>query len=111
VTLAASLSDTDEGVTCEIAERPDERCPKCGTAHPLLVCYGLPSDELSQMADRGDVRLGGSNREPTESLVPRRQEYFCKSLGANRMSDRRFRQVRGIVRSYEKVAFENMKRQ
>ncbi len=34
-------------------------CPLCGAANPLPVAYGLPSSELMERAEQGEVALGG----------------------------------------------------
>ncbi len=39
--------------------RPDERCPRCGTADPAPIVYGMPTAEAGQAAARGDLVLGG----------------------------------------------------
>lgn len=38
---------------------PPARCPKCVSERVVPIMYGLPSDELFEDWDRGEVELGG----------------------------------------------------
>ena len=44
---------TDDGL------RPPHACPNCGSTDFRLICYGLPTDETLEKADRDEVVLGG----------------------------------------------------
>ena len=34
-------------------------CPKCGSEQVLPIAYGLPGPEMWEMANRGEIVLGG----------------------------------------------------
>ncbi|MBI5434146.1 MAG: hypothetical protein HZA52_15035 [Planctomycetes bacterium] len=55
-------------------ERPT-RCPKCGEAEIVRIAYGLPSPELVEEAQRGEVALGGCCIDDDSP------EFRCKQCG------------------------------
>ena len=34
-------------------------CPSCGQRTGVNIAYGLPSEEMFEMAERGEIALGG----------------------------------------------------
>ena len=36
-----------------------ETCPKCGSARVRPIAYGLPSAQMGEAAERGEIALGG----------------------------------------------------
>lgn len=56
--------------------RVPDRCLWCGTASPVPIVFGLPDGELEELADRGEVILGGcvvTGNDP---------RWRCRSCGA-----------------------------
>ena len=49
------------------------RCPTCGT-QTLRIVYGMPSRELWEQAERGEVMLGGCE--------PEMPDWWCPSCEA-----------------------------
>ena len=45
-------------------------CPVCGSSNSIPIVYGRPSEELIEMAERGEVILGG--------CIPSEYHYKCK---------------------------------
>jgi transcription elongation factor Elf1 len=48
-------------------------CPRCGSENIAEVVYGLPTADLGEAADRGEVVLGGC--EPQEAT------HACRRCG------------------------------
>lgn len=51
-----------------VGPRP-ERCPECGSDRIAPVVYGLPTSEAGDMAQRGEVFIGG--------CTPMGREWGC----------------------------------
>jgi hypothetical protein len=52
------------------------KCPECGSRKSKPLIYGLPSEETTVKAQRGEVILGGCVMYP---FSPRRQCSSCKT--------------------------------
>lgn len=48
--------------------RPHLVCPHCGSDWVMPIVYGLPGDELLEMATQGYVALGGCTVDGSESM-------------------------------------------
>lgn len=62
----------------KVANKP-EKCPKCG-GKVVNIVYGMPSNELFEQAERGEVVLGGCTISDTmpEWACTKCDTTFCK---------------------------------
>ncbi len=52
------ISNPQQGPEAQSPDKPP-RCPVCGSDQVVPIVYGLPSWELGQAAERGEIVLGG----------------------------------------------------
>ncbi|MCB5936185.1 hypothetical protein LI012_09690 [Caldibacillus thermoamylovorans] len=36
-----------------------KQCPKCGSKNTIKILYGMPTKEVFQKAEAGEIKLGG----------------------------------------------------
>lgn len=58
----------------EPVQAPPERCPRCG-GKVLAIAYGLPSLELIEAAEAGEIVLGGCCIDPDDP------DLQCRTCG------------------------------
>lgn len=49
-----------------------KRCPKCGSKNTIKILYGMPTKEVFQKAEAGEIKLGGCRK------IVGGPEYYCK---------------------------------
>jgi hypothetical protein len=74
VIVESDVTETEAEV--EVTETSAAVCPECGSGNVLGIIYGKPSQELSEKAERGEVKLGGC-------VISRESPYnYCKDCKA-----------------------------
>ncbi len=51
-------------------------CPRCGSTDAIRIQYGYPGPEMSESAQRGEIRLGGC------LVGPESPAYECRACDA-----------------------------
>ena len=59
-----------------ITRTPLRPCPQCGSTDAIRIAYGYPSFEMSEAANRGEIRLGGC------VIGPESPDFECLGCGA-----------------------------
>lgn len=53
--------------------RETARCPRCNAPDPIPIVYGYPTNQASEAAERGEIRLGG--------CMPIGPKFECRACG------------------------------
>ena len=68
-----------------------KQCLKCGSKNTINILYGMPTQEASQKAEAGEIKLGGC------CLIVGGPEYFCKDC------DHEWNREEALVAAYDKI--------
>ena len=52
-----------------------QKCPSCNSNNVVTIVYGMPSSELEEQAQRGEIILGGC------VVTENDPELYCKDCG------------------------------
>ena len=52
------------------------KCPRCSSDEVLPIAYGMPSEEMFEEAERGEIVLGGCGR-----FIGLSPDYTCQNCG------------------------------